>query len=73
MVEGLLTLWTPVEDRISPGEDVEGGGNGGEVYDIKPVVPGEALKRADFCCILGGFLSLGWPSIGWDQGGGLLK
>ena len=54
MVEGLLTLWTPVEDRIFPGEGVEGAGDGGEILDILPIVPGETQKRANFCCILGG-------------------
>ena len=44
MVEGVLTLWTPVEDRILPGESVEKAGNGGEIIDIEPVVSGKAQK-----------------------------
>ena len=53
-VEGLLTLRTPVEDRIFPGEGMEGAGDGSEVLDIPLIVPGEAQKRANLCCILGG-------------------
>ena len=41
-VEGILTFWTPVEDRILPGESVERASDGGEILDISPVVPGEA-------------------------------
>ena len=44
MIEGVLTLWTPVEDRILPGESMERAGNGGEILDIAPVVSGEAQK-----------------------------
>ena len=44
MVEGFLTLWTPVEDRILPGEGVEGAGDGGEILDIPLIVPGETQK-----------------------------
>ena len=61
-VEGFLTLWTPVEDRIFNGEGVEGAGDGGEILDIPPTVPGKAQKRANFCHSLGG-LSLGWLLI----------
>ena len=43
-VEGFLTLWTPVEDRIFPGGGVEKAGDGGEILDISPVVHGEAQK-----------------------------
>ena len=53
-VEGFLTPWTPVQDHIFPGESVEKVGDGGEILDISPVVPGEAQKRANFCCSLGG-------------------
>ena len=63
MVEGVLTLRTQVEDRILPGESVERAGDGGEILDISPVVPGEAQKGANFCCSLGGALSLGWPPV----------
>ena len=63
-VEGFLTLWTPVEDRIFPGEGVEGASDGGKILDILPIVPGEAQKRANFCGSLGGGgLSLGWLLI----------
>ena len=53
-VEGILTLRTPVEDRIFPGETVERAGNGGKVLDILSAVPGEAQKWANFHCSLGG-------------------
>ena len=53
VVEGLLTLWTPVEDRIFPGEGVEGAGDGSEILDIPPIVLVEAQKLANLCCILG--------------------
>ena len=43
-VEGFLTLWTPVEDRILPGEGNERAGDGGKIFDILLVVPGEAQK-----------------------------
>ena len=33
-----------MEDRIFNGEGVEGTGDGGEVFDIPPVVPGKAQK-----------------------------
>ena len=33
-----------MEDRIFPGEGVEGAGDGGKVFDIPLVVPGEAQK-----------------------------
>ena len=53
-VEGFLTLWTPVEDRIFPGEGVEGAGDGGKILDLQPIVLGEAQKQANFCCSLVG-------------------
>ena len=56
-VEGFLTLWTPVEDRIFPGEGMEGAGDSGEILDIPSIVPGETQKRANFRCILGGPIS----------------
>ena len=62
-----------MEDRIFPGEGVEGAGDGGKILDIPSIVPDETQKRANFCCILGGGLSLGWPLIEWDRGGGLPK
>ena len=43
-VEGVLALWTPMEDRIFPGESMERPGNSGEIFDITPVVPGEAQE-----------------------------
>ena len=43
-----------MEDRIFPGGGVERASYGGEILDISPVVPGEAQKRANFCCSLGG-------------------
>ena len=71
-IEGFLTLWTPVEDRVFPGEGMEGAGDGGEILDISPIVPGEAQKRANFRCSLGGGgIFLGWLSIQWGRGGGL--
>ena len=33
-----------MEDRIFRGESVERPGNGGEILDITPVVPGEAQE-----------------------------
>ena len=56
-IEGFLTLWTPVEDRIFPGEGVERAHDSDEIIDISPVVPGEAQKRANFRCSLGGSIS----------------
>ena len=53
-IEGFLTLWTPVEDRVFPGEGVEGAGDSGDIPDIPPIVPGEAQKRANFRGSLGG-------------------
>ena len=44
VVEGVLALWTPMEDRIFPGESVERAGNSSEIFDITPVVPGEAQE-----------------------------
>ena len=43
-VEGVLALWTPMEDGFFSGESVEWAGNGGEIFDITPVTPGEAQK-----------------------------
>ena len=43
-----------MEDCIFLGEGMEGAGDGGKILDIPPIVPGEAQKRANFCCILGG-------------------
>ena len=44
MVEGVLTLRTPMEDYISPGESMERPGNGGEILDIPAVVPGDSAR-----------------------------
>ena len=43
-VEGVLAIRTPVEDCIFPGKRVEMSGDGGEVFNIMLVVPGEAQE-----------------------------
>ena len=42
VVEGILALWTLMENCFFPDESVEWAGNCGKIFDITPVVPGEA-------------------------------
>ena len=53
-VEGVLAVWTPVEDRVFPGQRMKRPGNGSEILDIMPVITGETRKGANFHGILGG-------------------
>ena len=53
-VEGVLTIRSPVEDRIFPGKRVKRPSDGGEILNIMLVVPGEAQERANFGGILEG-------------------
>ena len=53
-IEGVLSVWAPVEDRIFIGQRVQWSGNGCEVFNVPPVVPSETQKRANFCGVLGG-------------------
>ena len=54
MVEGVLAVWAPVEDRVLPGQGVKRSGDGCEVFNVAPVVPGETQKGANFRGVLGG-------------------
>ena len=47
-----------MEDRVLPGQGVEWSGDGCELFNIAPVVPGEAQKGANFRGVLGGLISL---------------
>ena len=53
-IEGVLAVWTPVEDRIFPGQCMKRPRDGGEVLNITPVISGETEKRANFRGILWG-------------------
>ena len=53
-VEGVLAIRAPVEDRIFPGKRVKRPGDGGEILNITPLVPGETQERANFGSIRGG-------------------
>ena len=52
-VEGVLTVWSPMEDHVLPGQRVQWSGDGCEVFYVAPVAPGETQKGADFLGILG--------------------
>ena len=47
-VEGGLAVGTPMEDRVFPGQHMQGTCDGCEVFHISPVVAGETKERADF-------------------------
>ena len=57
VVKGGLAVGAPVEDRVFPGQSMQGTGDGCEVFHIPPVVSGETKERADF----GG--SFGWRDL----------
>ena len=57
-IEGVLAVWTPVEDRVLPGQRMQRPGNGSKIFDIMPVITGETQKGANFRGILGGLISL---------------
>ena len=48
VVEGGLAVGAPMEDRVFPGQSMQGTGDGCEVFHILPVVSGETKERADF-------------------------
>ena len=52
-IEGILAVWTPVEDHIFPGQRMKRPGDGGEVLNIMLVISDETQKRANFRGILG--------------------
>ena len=52
MVEGILTVSTPMEDRVLPGQCMQRAGDCCEILHITPVVPGKTQEGADFS---GGF------------------
>ena len=45
VVEGVLTVWAPMEDRVLPGQGMQ--------WSVAPVVPIETQKRADFRGVFG--------------------
>ena len=47
-VEGALAVGTPVEDRVFPGQSMQGAGDSCEVFHISLVIPCETEERADF-------------------------
>ena len=54
VVKGILAVWAPVEDLVFSGQLVQRSGDGGEVFNVTPVIPGETQKRANFRGVLGG-------------------
>ena len=42
-----------MEDCVLPGQGVKWSGDGCEVFNVAPVVPGETQKGANFCGVLG--------------------
>ena len=48
VVKGGLAVSAPVEDRVFPGQGMQGTGDDCEVFHIPPVVSGETKERADF-------------------------
>ena len=53
MVEGVLTVWAPMEDRILPGQGMQWSGDGCKVFYVAPVVASKTQEGADFCGVLG--------------------
>ena len=47
-VEGVLAVSAPVEDRVFPGQSMQGTGDGCKIFHISPVIPCETKERADF-------------------------
>ena len=47
-VEGVLAVSAPVEDRVFPGQSIQGTGDGCEIFHISLVIPCETKERADF-------------------------
>ena len=47
-VEGSLAVGAPMEDRVFPGQSMQGTCDGCEIFHISPVVAGETKERADF-------------------------
>ena len=47
-VEGGLAVGAPMEDRVFPGQSMQGTCDGYEVFHIPPVVSGGTKERADF-------------------------
>ena len=48
MVEGILTVSAPVEDRILPGQRIQRAGDCCEILHIPPVITGKTQEGADF-------------------------
>ena len=48
VVEGGLAVGAPMEDRIFPGQSMQGTCDGCVVLHVSPVVTGETKERADF-------------------------
>ena len=48
MVEGVLAVSAPVEDRVFPGQSMQGTGDGCKIFHISPVIPCETKERVDF-------------------------
>ena len=56
-----------MEGLVFPGQRVQLSGDGYEVFNVTPVVPGKTQKRANFRGVLGGLISL--TVISWRGGG----
>ena len=52
MVEGILAVSAPMEDRVLPGQRMQRAGDCCKIFHITPVIPGKTQEGADFS---GGF------------------
>ena len=49
LIESCLAVLAPMEERILPGQSVQGGGDGGKPLDVPAVITGKTKKGAHFC------------------------
>ena len=58
LVECSLAVLAPVEERILPGQSMQGSGNGGKTLDVPAVITGKTEKERTSVAVFGGGMSL---------------
>ena len=57
VVEGVLAVSAPVEDRVFLGQGMQGAGDGCKIFYISPVIPARPRKEQTLVAVLGGGIS----------------
>ena len=60
MVESLLAVSAPMEDRVLPGQCMQRAGDCCKIFHITPVIPGKTQEGEDFS---GGFGRRNLPDV----------